>query len=157
MIMETNEKCCQGGRWHNRFWCYLGFGFLGVVGFAFFALIFGWVIMVLWNALMPQLFGLAILSFWQSVGLALLARLLFGASHMGKHHWRHKRWHHGHGCCDDNYQGHNSHGYGHKFGDCGCGSGRWQYYEKYWEEVGEKSFKEYVNLKEEESKKTQGQ
>jgi hypothetical protein len=154
--METNGCCSGSMRWHNRFWCYLGYGLMGTVGFALFALIFGWVIMVLWNALIPQLFGFVTLTFWQSVGLALLARLLFGTSHMGHRHWRHRHWHKGHGCCNSDHKGHEVHGHSHKHGDCGCGSGRWQYYEQYWEEVGEKSFKDYVD-KREESKKTESQ
>jgi len=34
--------------------------------------------MFLWNALLPQLFGLPILTYRQAVGLMLLARILFG-------------------------------------------------------------------------------
>jgi hypothetical protein len=148
--METNGKCCHDSRWYNRFWCYLGFGVLGVIGFAFFALIFGWVIMVLWNALMPQIFGLTILSFWQAVGLAILARLLFGCSHMRRHSWRRKHWHHQNNCCDDQ-QGQHGFKYNHRHGSCGCDAGKWQYYEQYWEEIGEKSFKDFVDKKHTES------
>jgi len=34
------------------------------------------VMMLLWNALMPDIFGLPEISFWQSVGLGLLSSLL---------------------------------------------------------------------------------
>lgn len=44
--------------------------------------------MLLWNALLPPLFGWPALSFWQALGLLLLARLLTGG-------WR-GRWGHGH-------------------------------------------------------------
>lgn len=152
--METTERCCQDSRWYRKPWYFVGFGILGVIGMALFALIFGWVIMVLWNALMPQIFGLTVLSFWQAVGLAVLARLLFGCSHMGRRHWKHRHWHHRHNCggIHDEYYGHKHH---HKHGSCGCDGGRWQYYEQYWEEVGEKSFKEYVDHKKEESNKNE--
>jgi len=40
--------------------------------------VFGAVVMLLWNALMPQLFALPVLNYWQAAGLMLLARLLFG-------------------------------------------------------------------------------
>ena len=57
----------------------------------------GFVVMELWNALMPQIFGLRTLTFWQALGLLLLATLLFGGVH--RHpaggRWRHRlkeRW-----------------------------------------------------------------
>lgn len=39
---------------------------------------FSGLVMWLWNALMPALFGWKLLSFWQALGLLLLSRLLFG-------------------------------------------------------------------------------
>ena len=41
-------------------------------------LVFAIPIMYLWNWLMPKIFGLTTLTFWQSWGLSLLASLLFG-------------------------------------------------------------------------------
>jgi hypothetical protein len=49
-----------------------------VVAAAFFVLLFGFVVMLLWNALLPSLFGLHTVTYWQSVGMLLLARLLVG-------------------------------------------------------------------------------
>jgi hypothetical protein len=40
--------------------------------------VFGFVTTHLWNYLMPGLFGLRTLTFWQAVGLIVLGRLLFG-------------------------------------------------------------------------------
>jgi hypothetical protein len=61
--------------------------------------VFGFVVMELWNALMPQIFGLRALTFWQALGLLLLAKLLFGGFHRhsggGPARWRHRmkeRW-----------------------------------------------------------------
>lgn len=34
----------------------------------------------LWNALMPEIFGLTALNFWQAVGISLLAGCLFSRS-----------------------------------------------------------------------------
>jgi len=42
-----------------------------------FSLLFGWFVMLLWNALMPVIFGLTTLTYWQSVGLSLLCGFLF--------------------------------------------------------------------------------
>ena len=40
--------------------------------------VFGFVVSHLWNGLMPGLFGLHTITFWQAVGLIILGRLLFG-------------------------------------------------------------------------------
>jgi hypothetical protein len=40
--------------------------------------VFGFVVRGLWNWLMPVLFGLHAITFWQAVGLLVLAKLLFG-------------------------------------------------------------------------------
>jgi hypothetical protein len=55
----------------------------------------GWLIELLWNWLMPALFGLRTIGIWQALGLFLLSRILFGGwGGPDKHH----RYHHGHGC-----------------------------------------------------------
>lgn len=58
--------------------------------------IVGWVVMSLWNALLPQLFGWPVLGYWQAVGLLVLARVLFGGRGFhGGHRWRagmRRRW-----------------------------------------------------------------
>ena len=60
--------------------------------------VFGFVVMSLWNWLMPALFGWKALGFWQAVGLVVLSRILFGGfrGHMyGSMGWRHRmreRW-----------------------------------------------------------------
>lgn len=41
------------------------------------------VVMLLWNWLMPILFGLSIITFWQALGILILSKILFGA-HFGK-------------------------------------------------------------------------
>lgn len=38
---------------------------------------FGTIVMLLWNALMPDIFHLPTISFWQALGLLLLAKILF--------------------------------------------------------------------------------
>ena len=49
-----------------------------IVGMAVFIAIGGTVVMLLWNWLAPLLFGLPMITFWQSVGLLALGRILFG-------------------------------------------------------------------------------
>lgn len=38
----------------------------------------GLAVMGLWNALLPALFGVPLITFWQALGLLVLGRLLFG-------------------------------------------------------------------------------
>ena len=40
-------------------------------------ILFGGPLMVLWNWLMPTIFGLPYITFWQACGLQLMAALLF--------------------------------------------------------------------------------
>jgi len=42
------------------------------------ALLLAFPTMLLWNWLMPVIFGLPVISFWQSLGLCLLVRSMFG-------------------------------------------------------------------------------
>lgn len=42
------------------------------------ALILGLPLMLLWNWLMPTLFSLPVITFWQAVGLNILSGILFG-------------------------------------------------------------------------------
>jgi len=52
----------------------LKYGALGVAGVT----AFGYLMMILWNWLMPSIFGWRTIGFWQALGLFLLFSLLFG-------------------------------------------------------------------------------
>ena len=43
-----------------------------------FVAVMGAIIVMLWNALMPEIFDLPKITFWQAVGLFILSRILFG-------------------------------------------------------------------------------
>ncbi len=64
----------------------------GVVAAAGFFVLFGFIVMWLWNWLMPAIFRLPAISFWQSWGLLLLSSILFkrhpSISHAGREHRR---------------------------------------------------------------------
>jgi hypothetical protein len=81
----------MNGGWFRR-----GLGFL-VLG-ALAATVLGFVVMGLWNSLLPPLFGFKPLHFWQALGLLVLSKLLFGNFHSGRsRHFRHhqrllQRW-----------------------------------------------------------------
>ncbi len=52
------------------------------------------IFMLLWNALIPDLFKGPVLTYWQALGLLVLAHFLFrGPWHFGGG-WRHRRWKH---------------------------------------------------------------
>jgi hypothetical protein len=40
--------------------------------------VFSFLMMSLWNWLMPALFGLRLITFWQAVGILVLSKILFG-------------------------------------------------------------------------------
>ena len=56
-----------------------GIGLIGLV-----VVLLGWPLMLLWNWLMPTIFGLPIITFWQAVGLNLLSTVLFNQSTLRK-------------------------------------------------------------------------
>jgi len=49
-----------------------------------FAFLFGWVVMLLWNRIMPDIFGLKTISYWQAWGLVILAHILVKPGYGGK-------------------------------------------------------------------------
>ncbi len=79
------------------FWILKGLKF-AVLGAAFVSLA-SLAVMLLWNWLMPAIFGLGAISWLQSLGLLALAKILFGGhrgggrgwgNHKGHGHWREK-------------------------------------------------------------------
>jgi hypothetical protein len=68
-----------------------------IVKFALFAvlavIVCGFVIMGLWNWLLPGIFGLHPITFLQALGLLILCKLLFGGFHGGRsgRDWRWRR------------------------------------------------------------------
>ncbi len=124
----------------------------GIVGLAFaglFALIFGFLVKWIWNMLMPGLFGLSDITFWQAFGIIILAKLIFGG--FGPHrrdHWHRdrrlphdwappwRRFPHEEGTFKNKYQS-------------------WKYYRQYWRDEGKTAFEAYVNRIEKEKKETE--
>ncbi len=59
--------------------------------------VFGLIVMLLWNALLPALLKLPVIGFWQAVGLLILARILFGhhgrpGRGAGRWQWKQRRF-----------------------------------------------------------------
>ena len=81
------------GHWAKKIALFAVIGVAAAIGFTF-------VTMSLWNWLMPDLFGLKLITFWQSLGLLALCWLFFGrirvfGMHGRHHHMKHRlaeRW-----------------------------------------------------------------
>jgi hypothetical protein len=69
-----------------------------VIVVALFVATFSFVVMSLWNWLMPGLFGFHLITYWQAIGMLVLSKILFGGfrSRPGPPwHWRRRmmeRW-----------------------------------------------------------------
>lgn len=40
-----------------------------------------WIVMTLWNCLLPEILGVKSISFWQAMGILVLSKILFGGFH----------------------------------------------------------------------------
>ena len=101
-----------------------------------FLLLFGYGFMLLWNWLMPDVFGLPILSYWKAVGILVMAKLLFGNFESKGHkkgksktHKLSKR---------------------RKWENCNSDFSKWEFYDAFWKEEGEHAFDDYVKRNQEE-------
>ncbi len=106
---------------------------LGIAGAFLLGLLFGNVIMWLWNWLMPSLFGLRTIGFWEGLGLFLLAKILFGfggSSHSGDDGGKHHKKHRHHGAKSEKKDWKD-----------------WEYYDDWWEEDGKNAFHAYADQK----------
>ncbi len=126
---------------------------VGGVAFAVvLAFLFGWLVQLLWNWLMPGLFDLKAITYWQAFGIVLLAKILFGhcgRNHAGRHHgnWRrHFRhwkdrndWDDWSG--DEIWKPHGSYR-------------NWKYYDRYWREEGKAAFEAYIDKVEKDQKQS---
>jgi len=54
------------------------FAIVGIAGVTALVAGLGALVMVLWNALLPALFGLPVVTFWQAAGLVVLAKIVGG-------------------------------------------------------------------------------
>jgi hypothetical protein len=76
---QTEHKDGMDAWWEKRtipqkILTVIGFIILGA-GLFF---LFGWVVMLLWNWVMPEIFGLKTLTYWQAWGVLALSCILFG-------------------------------------------------------------------------------
>ena len=94
------------------------------------AFMVGYIVMRLWNWLMPHLFGLPQVSYWEAVGVLILAKIIFGFGGGGSHNNKKKTKK-------------------KEFFTNRCKSMRrdfsdWDHYDEFWKEEGEQAYKNYV-------------
>jgi hypothetical protein len=65
-------------------------------GVAAFLSLISYVVMLLWNNLLPGILHVGIITFWQAMGIFILCKILFGfgkgGPRMGGAPWMRKRW-----------------------------------------------------------------
>ena len=61
-----------------------------IAAIALFIAFGGWVVMSLWNWLLPGLFGWHLITFWQALAMLVLCRILFGG--VSGRGWHGRRW-----------------------------------------------------------------
>ncbi len=105
-----------------------GWVLLGIIAFTGFALLFGFAIMWLWNWLMPYVFGLPTINYWQAVGIFILFKLLFG------------------GCGGGGRFG-NKNRTGSRCEQNDKDFSKWKHYDDYWKEEGDAAYKDYISRK----------
>ena len=124
----------------------IGWVFMGIAFAVVFALVFGIVVKLLWNWLMPAIFGLGEISYWQAFGIVVLCKLLFGA--FGHHHK--DRTNHFH----KKYPDWKEDFHADKKEDEMIEG--WKHYKQYWREEGKAAFEHYLNrMKEQEENKSE--
>jgi hypothetical protein len=94
-----------------------------------FGLGFGFFVMMLWNGLVPDIWGWKEITYWQGAGLVILTRLLFGS------HGYHKGINQPQAGCHANSS--------QQRAECVARNGD-TYYEQWWEEEGEVSLEKYT-------------
>ena len=122
----------------------IGMVFVGVIFAVLFALVFGLLVKWLWNVLMPGLFGVPQITYWQAFGIVILAKLLFGSfgSKMHGHdHWSGRpvpfgKWH-------DRFHGPEEAPWSKR-------SRNWKAYRRYWQDEGKAAFDAYMERKDQE-------
>lgn len=88
------------------------------------AILLGFVIMWLWNWLMPMLFGLPVIGFWEAAGIFILAKILLGGCNFGGDSKSSKK-----NKCRDNQKGEFS---------------KWKHYDDFWKEEGNQAYEAYI-------------
>jgi hypothetical protein len=117
----------------------------GIAAAAVFALVFGILVMLLWNWLMPLIFGLPQVTYWQAFGIVILAKLIFGTFGHGRHDHRKRRF-------DESWKNREP---GEQPWHQEESPRTWWYWREFWRDEGKQAFEGYRARREaEEAQKT---
>jgi hypothetical protein len=108
-----------------------------IFGAVMFALLMGYFVMLLWNWLMPGIFHLVTIDYWQAFGIILLGKLIFASPIPPMHGRRHKPWKR------DWHE--NMDWKGGDDWDVKGGWHQWKYYKDYWRSEGKDAFEKYLD------------
>ncbi|TAI47369.1 hypothetical protein [Flagellimonas allohymeniacidonis] len=95
-----------------------------------FTLLAGYVTMLLWNWLMPDIFGLTSIGYWQALGILVLAKLLFG---LGNHSSKSSK---SKAKRKEKME---------RFCKPKTPFSEWKHYDQFWKEEGEEAYRAYLN------------
>jgi hypothetical protein len=111
----------------------------GLAAAVVIGLVFGIFVRELWNWLMPDLFGLKTITYWQAFGIVILGQLIFGGS-----------------SSRGGGESKSSKSKSSRLEECGPGGEdggseegikHWKYYDEWWNSEGKKAFTGYVEKK----------
>lgn len=97
------------------------FGGMFIIGFI---ILFGFITMWLWNWLMPMIFGLTTLTFWEAIGVLILAKILIGGCNFG----------------DKDKKSSKSF---KRDKECKGEFSKWKHYDNFWKEEGNQAYEAY--------------
>ncbi len=112
---------------------------VGLVTATILGLVFGIFVRELWNWLMPELFGLKTITYWQAFGIVILGHLIFGGSGGGHGESKSSKSHKHHDPCGQ--EDASKEGLKH-----------WKYYDEWWNSQGKQAFTEYAEKKDQGNK-----
>jgi hypothetical protein len=122
----------------NKTFRIVGHVFVGLLFAVAFALVFGLLVKFIWNSLMPAIFNLKEITYWQAFGIIILAKLLFGG--FGHRHQDRREksgkyfphWHRSDEMFDEKQPPRKN-------------DRNWKTYTKFWQEEGKAAFEAYMD------------
>jgi hypothetical protein len=102
---------------------------LGIIGFTLVGGVSGFGIKLLWNWLMPELFNLNEITYWQAIGIFVFAKIIFGFGGSSEQKTEKKDK----VICGGNKQE----------------SMSWRYYDEWWESEGKHGFEDFIEKRNE--------
>lgn len=144
MHMYMKSHLNSSSKRGSRVFRIIGMTLGGLLVAVLFAFLFGLIVQLLWNWLMPVIFGLGKISYWQAFGIVVLAKILFsGIGHHRDdgHDYFRRKFHDKEGAAKM-----------HRGSDWSqaVDPKNWKYYRQYWNDEGKEAFEAYIRKVEDE-------